>query len=58
MGSEMCIRDRQLYDVSNDPGESRDLSQEHPEQLDRLVSAWQVYAEENGVVLGNTPPER
>ena len=50
--------DWQLYDVSKDPGESRDLSQEHPEQLDRLVSAWQVYAEENGVVLGNTPPER
>ncbi len=31
----------QLYDVANDPGESRDLAAAHPERLEELVAAWQ-----------------
>ncbi len=48
----------QLYDLSIDPGETRDLSSKHLEILEELIAAWEIYAKENGVVLGNTPPER
>ncbi len=40
-----------LYDVEKDPGETRDLAQEQPEVLGRLVAAWDGYADDVGVVL-------
>jgi hypothetical protein len=40
-----------LYNLGNDPGETRDLGKEQPETLDRLIAAWDRYAEEVGVVL-------
>jgi arylsulfatase len=40
-----------LYDLSKDPGETRDLSKEKPEILKRLQAAWNRYAEDVGVVL-------
>jgi arylsulfatase len=40
-----------LYDVVNDPGESRDLSLEQPERLKDLQGAWDRYAEDVGVIL-------
>ena len=42
-----------LYDVANDPGETRDLAGEHPAILQRLRAAWDQYAREVGVVLSN-----
>jgi len=39
-----------LYNVVVDPGETRDLSAEMPERLKDLQSAWDLYAEEVGVV--------
>ena len=42
-----------LYDLANDPGEANDLSEKMPTELRTLVSAWDTYAEEVGVV----PPE-
>lgn len=48
----------QLYDLSRDPGETNDLAAQHPEILAELVAAWEQYAVENGVVLGDQPPER
>jgi arylsulfatase len=41
-----------LYDLSIDPGETTDISSEHPEILDELKSAWDKYADEVGVILG------
>jgi arylsulfatase len=41
----------QLYDVVNDPGETRDLAAEQPEMLSKLQTAWDQYAQEVGVVL-------
>ena len=41
----------QLYDLSKDPGETRDLAKEKPEILKRLQAAWDSYAEDVGVVL-------
>jgi arylsulfatase len=40
-----------LYNVVNDPGETRDLSSDHPELLKELQTAWLQYAEEVGVIL-------
>jgi arylsulfatase len=40
----------QLYNVVDDPGETRDLSQQQPEQLEQLQAAWTRYADEVGVV--------
>jgi arylsulfatase A-like enzyme len=48
----------QLYDLSNDPGETKDLAATQPEVLEELMSSWERYAKANGVVLGNTPPDR
>ncbi|WP_114520795.1 arylsulfatase [Altererythrobacter sp. ZODW24] len=48
----------QLYDLSSDPGETKDLAADRPELLAELVSSWNNYAAANGVVIGNTPPER
>ena len=42
--------DWKLYNVADDPGETRDLAQEHPEKLQQLTAAWNRYAVEVGVV--------
>jgi len=42
----------QLYNVVTDPGEAKDLSFEMPEKLETLKAAWEQYAAEVGVVLG------
>jgi arylsulfatase len=41
----------QLYNLAEDPGESVDLSDQQPQNLLRLISEWEKYAEEVGVVL-------
>ena len=40
-----------LYNLSSDPGETTDVSKEHPAVLEELVAAWEQYAERVGVVL-------
>lgn len=41
----------ELYNVVDDPGETRDLAKEKPEMLERLIAAWNRYADDVGVVL-------
>jgi arylsulfatase len=41
----------ELYNVSDDPGELRDLAQNEPELLQRLITGWDEYAESVGVVF-------
>jgi arylsulfatase len=41
----------ELFDLSNDPGETRDLSATRPEQLQRLLQEWHEYADEVGVIF-------
>lgn len=43
--------DWQLFDLSVDPGESRDLRHEHPIVAERLIAGWKAYARDNQVVL-------
>lgn len=40
-----------LYNLAEDPGETRDLAKEQPETLKKLQSAWDRYAKDVGVVL-------
>ncbi len=44
----------QLFDLSRDRGEQRDLSSSQPQTLERLKQAWQAYARQVGVVA---PPQ-
>jgi arylsulfatase len=41
----------ELFDLSSDPGELRDLSAQHPETLKELVAGWDRYVADNGLVL-------
>lgn len=39
----------ELYDLKKDPGELRDLAEERPDVLERLVAHWEVYYAETGM---------
>jgi arylsulfatase A-like enzyme len=41
----------QLYDLATDPGETNDLAAVHCDKLAELVTLWDRYVEENGVIL-------
>ncbi len=43
----------QLYDLSKDPGETKDLAQVEPDRLAALVEDWNAYVEETGVLIVN-----
>jgi len=40
-----------LYNLADDPGETRDLAKAQPEKLKKLQAAWDRYADDVGVVL-------
>ncbi len=41
-----------LFDLSIDPGETTDISDEMPELLEELKTAWSAYSKDVGVILG------
>jgi arylsulfatase len=41
----------QLFNISNDPSETRDLALDQPERLIKLRQLWHKYADEVGVIL-------
>jgi len=41
----------QLYDLSADPGEIEDMAERNPGKLAELLTLWDHYVEENGVLL-------
>ncbi len=41
----------EMYDLSNDPTESTDLSADNPDKLAELLSAWEDYVDENDVII-------
>jgi len=43
----------QVFDLTVDPGESKDLSSQYPDLKQRLIRAWEEYAEAVGVI----PPD-
>lgn len=40
-----------LFNMKIDAGESQDVRADHPAEFERLMSVWDVYAEENGVFI-------
>ncbi|MEP3891929.1 MAG: arylsulfatase [Hellea sp.] len=44
-----------LYNLSVDPAESTDVKAENPDVMKRLMTAWDMYAEENGVFSPGPP---
>lgn len=42
----------ELFNIVEDPGETKDLAQEHPAKLQELVRCWEEYVVECGVVWG------
>jgi arylsulfatase len=45
----------QLYDISKDPGETKDLAQQNTDKLLEMQVAWNKYALENNVIISNEP---
>jgi len=45
------IGDWHLYNIKDDPGETKDLANEHPEILTKLQKQWEEYADGVGVIL-------
>jgi arylsulfatase len=45
----------ELFNLDEDPGETRDLARERPEQLTKLKTLWMRYADEVGLVLPDKP---
>ncbi|MGN5519066.1 sulfatase-like hydrolase/transferase [Halopseudomonas sp. Lyrl_26] len=45
----------ELFNLTDDPSESIDLAEEHPEILQKMLAQWERYAEENGVILPEVP---
>ncbi len=43
----------QLYNLKADPGETRDLAADNPDELDHLVRLWNKYAKENNIIIPN-----
>jgi arylsulfatase A-like enzyme len=46
----------QLYNLSEDAGETEDLAACYPEKLEELLADWQVYVRDNGVIESTFNP--
>ena len=40
----------ELFDLSKDPAELHDISNDHPETLQGMVALWNQYKKDNGVL--------
>lgn len=45
----------ELFDLSLDPGELNDISDQYPEITSELIALWDAYVEKNGVVVSEEP---
>jgi arylsulfatase len=46
----------ELFNLRNDPAESKDLSKHEPERTKAMLALWDQYAEQNGVILTDDGP--
>ncbi|MEH3159480.1 MAG: arylsulfatase [Sphingomonas taxi] len=44
-----------LFNLADDPGETRDLARREPDRLKALVAAWDAYGKETGVIMPSVP---
>ena len=45
----------QLFNLSVDPGETIDLADKEADKLEEMITAWDTYAAENNVIIGDGP---
>ena len=45
----------QLYNLSNDPGETDDVAADHPDLVNDLARAWELFARQTGVIRPSEP---
>ena len=45
----------QLFNLSVDPGETIDLADKEADKLEEMIAAWDTYAAENNVIIGDGP---
>ena len=48
--------DWQLFNLAEDPGEQRNLSDKFPDKRKELIALWDEYVKTNGVIIGNRSP--
>jgi len=48
--------DWQLFNLAEDLGEQRDLSDKFPEKKQQLITLWDEYVKTNGVIIGDRSP--
>ena len=48
--------DWQLFNLTDDPAEMHDLSEEHPEKQDTMLKLWDEYRRANGVIESDAGP--
>lgn len=53
-GNDFDLEGWELFDVVEDPGETRDLAETHGEKLKELLQHWEDYVAECGLVWGET----
>ena len=41
----------ELFNIEEDPAESRDVSKEFPQKYQEMLVHWNAYVKENGVIL-------
>jgi arylsulfatase len=46
----------ELFNVKTDPGETHDLSKQEPGKAKELLTLWDEYVKQNGVLLTNDGP--
>ncbi len=46
----------ELFNLKDDPGETRDLSRQHPDKRQELLKLWEQYVKDNGVILTGDGP--
>jgi arylsulfatase len=46
----------ELFDLSTDPGELKDLAVDHPDKVREMVALWDDYVRRDNVVLPNRSP--
>lgn len=44
-----------LFNVAEDPGETRDLSQQEPEKFAEMLAEWEAYASDVGAIIPDPP---
>ena len=48
----------ELFDLAKDPGETRDLAEAEPRQLEKMIKGWEEYVRQTGVIWAPRHPSQ